>query len=495
MEFGGDNYEDFFDKLRSHTGGPRNLRQIFDDDEMPLQYESNSLRYQPQRSGQQQQQQQQQPQSKQQTEKKTKSTSHNEKRQHSTAPATTSASKGEPRWTSILAKVASGYRGTDKIGRVGIALMINESDPTEYKLIIYKSKTLIMSTLLLKPNTKTPNVILKESYIQYYDDGQHFWSIRLESLADEQEFIKTIVKRGLPIEQVPSNASNSSPNANANTTSTSRKKHNATSTTEKLEKLAASVPQPQPRPRQPKRPKSPQAESEEEVDDVIVTPVPQAIACTEFLPIKKTTTTTTLALATNPQDEVPNHIHPNATADKLDIYLVEQRATGHVMEKKIDSILQAMSRLTTGNNSNGGSAGSSSNFSGAGDTIANSSSLAANDKEDELLELEQKLLNFKKENRALMKTLQAKEQALNDLRSSTCALCEELLAQNRELKQQNTSLLAGMTQLRNQQITNATTSSPSASPSCQQCEQSTEKIMKLERRLLAMQNRIEGAPY
>ncbi|EDW75375.1 uncharacterized protein Dwil_GK19723 [Drosophila willistoni] len=485
MEFGGDNYEDFFDKLRSHTGGPRNLRQIFDDDEMPLQYESNSLRYQPQKSGQHQQ-------SKHQTEKKPKSSSQNEKRQHSTAPATTaSASKGDGRWTSIVAKVVNGYNGTDKIGRVGVALMINESEPSEYKLIIYKSKTLVLSTLLLKPNTKSPNVILKESYIQFYDDEQRFWSIRFESLADEQEFIRTIVKHSLPLEQVPSNVSNSSANAISNNTAASRTKHNPTSTTEKLEKLASSVPQPQPRPRQPKRLTVPHAESEEEVEDIIVTPVPQAIASTEY---KTTTTTTTaLALATKPQDEISNHMHPNATADKLDIYLVEQRATGHVMEKKIDSILQVMSRLTTANG-HGGVAGSSSSFAGgAGDAFANASSLTANDKEDELLELEQKLLNFKKENRALMKTLQAKEQALNELRSSTCALCEELLAQNRELKQQNTSLLAGMTQLRNQQV-----SPPSPSP-CQQCDQSAEKIALLERRILAMQNQIskqsEGAPY
>ncbi|XP_030568310.1 uncharacterized protein LOC115768028 [Drosophila novamexicana] len=500
MEFGRDNYQDFFEKLHS-TEGPRNLRQIFEDDDKPLQNETSNLRYQPQSTNKQQQQQQQQQQLHQQQQQKHKS------KIHSSVPRNKQELMTVESWNTVVAKVAQGYNGSDNVGRVGVALSRNGAGAA--KLVVYKSRTQLLSTLLLTKSTQSSspragpsNVILRESYMQFYDDEQRFWSLRFELAKDEEEFTDALIKLGLPIEEMRNEAQASKANASTPPPTSSTlpqplPRHqisiSATSTAEATT-VATSY--------------DSESESTQSNEDIITTHRARP-ANNSLMPLAASSSAVSLAIT-------PQNILTASPTSKLEVYLDEQRATGHAMDKKMDTILQAMCRLASSSNvpfNDGGDSNSVSvtadqNESKKMDTILQAMSRLANnnsiqqfsdsldttrgvtDNEDELLELEQKLLDFKKENRSLMKSLKAKEQALADLRASTCALCEELLAQNNELKLQNAALLAAMSNQGNAAVTAVANVAPNplfAAGNCGNCEQYLTKISGLERRLSALQ--------
>eukprot|EP00099_Drosophila_melanogaster_P016572 NP_572324.1 uncharacterized protein Dmel_CG3342 [Drosophila melanogaster] len=434
MEIGNDqSYQDFFDKLRSESG-PRNLRQIFEDDDRPLANESSSLRYQPGSS---------------------------KKLQAGKRPAMTRSSTQETgdsppaAWNTAIAKVVHAYRSSENVGRVGLALSIlGEMEAS--KLIVYRSKSQVLTTLQLTP--RGGKVILRESYLQFYDDEQRFWSLRFDKEPDEKEFITFMVKNKLPVEHYLSEISSSS------SASPSREDLSKIRTKATVTKTTPNPPQPQPRSRVtlPTLEKADDEERERETEtpsneDVIVTPVPRPIGSSNA---HRKLSASSLAVANaSTSSDTP------LAVTTLDKYLDEQRASGALMEHKMDAILQAMNRM------------------GGQSSVAPkkpSDPLLERDSEDEMLELEQKLLNLKRENRALMRNLKAREQALEDLRCSACALCEELLVQNGELKSQNAQLL-----LASQHISDSSTA---ASPAhCRNCESSSRQIAKMQLHISALQ--------
>ncbi|XP_016983596.1 uncharacterized protein LOC108047759 [Drosophila rhopaloa] len=436
MEIGNDqSYKDFFDKLRSDSG-PRNLRQIFEDDDRPLENESPSLRYQPGSS------------------KKSQGT------QKPTIARSSTMDTGDPyisTWKTVIAHVVHAYQGNETLGRVGFALSIlGEMEAS--KLIVYKSKNQVLTTLQLTP--RGGKVILRETYLQFYDDEQRFWSLRFEREADEREFVRYMVKNNLPIDQFPSEVlSSSSGSPSCEDLSKSGEK----SRSSRMKETPANPPQPQPRLRvgipsleklgneepelEQRRDRSPTDE------DVIVTPLPRPIGSSNTQKKPSAAGALTIATAGKTPDNPP-------AVKALDKYMVEQRASGLMMEHKMDAILQAMNRM-----------GKS-----AIPVEAPSDPLLDRDSEDEMLELEQKLLNFKRENRALMRNLKAREQALEDLRCSACALCEELLVQNSDLKERNEQLLASKV---NRDLNSAS--------ACHNCEQSSKQIAKMHQHISALQ--------
>ncbi|XP_017110899.1 uncharacterized protein LOC108134902 [Drosophila elegans] len=431
MEIGNEqSYKDFFDKLRSDSG-PRNLRQIFEDDDRPLETESPSLRYQPGSS------------KKPQGSKKSPIT------------RSSTADKGDPpasTWNTVIAKVVHAYQGNENVGRVGCALSIlGEMEAS--KLIVYKSKNQVLTTLQLTP--RGGKVILRESYLQFYDDEQRFWSLRFDKEPDEREFVRLMMKNKLPMEHFISEVSSSS--------SGSPSCEDLSKSGEKSRSSRANPPQPQPRLRMgiPSPEKLEDETPEQEQDgtpadeDVIVTPLPRPIGSSNAQ--HRNTGSSSLAVATAGQTLPDNPLAVKA----LDKYMDEQRASGLMMEHKMDAILQAMNRMGK---------------SGVAVPEAPSDPLLQRDREDEMLELEQKLLNLKRENRALTKNLKAREQALEDLRCSACALCEELLLQNADLKEQNEQLLAS----RVSRDLNSTAA-------CHNCEQSSKQIAKMQRHIIALQ--------
>ncbi|EDV47378.1 uncharacterized protein LOC6551539 [Drosophila erecta] len=433
MEIGSDqSYQDFFDKLRSESG-PRNLRQIFEDDDRPLENESSSLRYQPGSS------------------KKSQAG----KRAAMTRSSTQESGDPPPAaWNTVIAKVVHAYKSSENLGRVGLALSIlGEMEAS--KLIVYRSKSQVLTTLQLTP--RGGKVILRESYLQFYDDEQRFWSLRFDKEPDEQEFVTFMLKNKLPVEHFLSEVSSSS---SASPSSEDLTKSRTKST---VTKVTANPPQPQPRSRValPTLAKTDDEEPEQEAtpsnEDVIVTPLPRPIGSSNTH--RKPSSSSLAVAASEPSSGTP------LAVTTLDKYLDEQRASGVMMEHKMDAILQAMNRMGGGKSSV--------------PLEKSSDPLLERDSEDEMLELEQKLLNLKRENRALMRNLKARDQALEDLRCSACALCEELLVQNGDFKEQNAQLLAS------KHISDLNTTSPA---DCRNCEQSSRQIAKMQRHISALQD-------
>ncbi|XP_030381630.1 uncharacterized protein LOC115629321 [Scaptodrosophila lebanonensis] len=516
MDFGESSYQEFFDKLRSTTG-PNNLRRIFEDDQRGLQHESNSLRYQPQlqspRIPQQQPQQ-----------------SHNGRGDGTelaagpgaatTESARTQSSganaQGTPistahyipedaprgsgssavHWTTVIAKVAYGFNGSDNVGRVGVALS-RHMNTSAMKLIIYKSKQEVYGILRLIANDTSASracVILRESYMQFYDDQQHFWSVRFDSHQDEKDFTKAMRLFGLLVEKVDTVRRSSSPHTISSSVSISL----MTLTAAAEQVLGGSVTQDSGA--QSQRPSLHRAgrgeavsaatsvtesvsdtsenDDDDDVEDILVTPAAKAAlshssSSQALVPVlSSSNSNANISLAVSSTNTSRN------SAEKIEAYLDEQRASGQLMERKMDSILDAMKRLMSTHNAQ-------EQVALSADETSTTIDMSEKDKEDELLDLEQKLLNFKKENRRLIKNLKAKEQALLDLRTSTCALCEDLLAQNNDLKKQNSTLLSTMNAHLHGKGINMNLQSRAP---CTQCEQATAKIIMLERRVTALQN-------
>lgn len=70
------------------------------------------------------------------------------------------------------------------LGQLGLALLKNPSEDAA-KLILYKTKDYILSTLQL---TRTTKVYWKPPYLQYHDSQQGFWSLFFTSDKDSTEF-------------------------------------------------------------------------------------------------------------------------------------------------------------------------------------------------------------------------------------------------------------------------------------------------------------------
>lgn len=71
------------------------------------------------------------------------------------------------------------------LGQLGFALLKNLTENTS-KLILYKTKEQILSTLLLSKSSK---VYWRPPYLQYHDDVNEFWSLLFGSDTDSNEFL------------------------------------------------------------------------------------------------------------------------------------------------------------------------------------------------------------------------------------------------------------------------------------------------------------------
>lgn len=450
--------------------------------------------------------------------------------------------QGADSWITVIAKVASGYKGSENVGRVGVAMSRNGAGGV--KLIVYKSGSNLLSTLLLtssltssKPRGGAYNVILRESYMQFYDDDQHFWSLHFVVPKDEGEFIDAVEKLGLPIERIQRENKTQQGRANRATTDSgetlaeertqSRLQQTAAAVSKEMNGTALAITEEFGMPHSAAYDSG--SESTQSTEDILV--LPSCLSANnkvKSMAVPVITSNSTLSLAITTQTK------PQCTAasSQLEKYLDEQRTNGNAMEKKMDTILQTMARLAVPSTSN--STNSETSRGGGGGTnelaiatnlekqedkmqmargnhgiltamsrltnmpyndnmILNTSHTSqATDNEDELLELEQKLLNFKKENRSLIKSLKAKEQALVELRASTCALCEELLLQNNELMLQNQTLISAMSvKVKNNTNTNNTSTTTSPTP-CSNCDDYRSKVAILERSVASLQSILQS---
>lgn len=73
----------------------------------------------------------------------------------------------------------------EALGKVGLAVIKNDE---KIRLILYRTKQIVLSTLSLQ---STSIVYNKQDYVQYQDDNHSFWSLRFE-VNDRETFLKTI---------------------------------------------------------------------------------------------------------------------------------------------------------------------------------------------------------------------------------------------------------------------------------------------------------------
>lgn len=95
-------------------------------------------------------------------------------------------------WSTIIAKVVTAYRQEESMGKVGLALLINQD--ANCKLIIYRSKTQILGSILLQ---KHKDILSKHrKYWQFYDENGFYWSLYFNDERDEGEFLEQLLAKG-----------------------------------------------------------------------------------------------------------------------------------------------------------------------------------------------------------------------------------------------------------------------------------------------------------
>lgn len=73
------------------------------------------------------------------------------------------------------------------VGSVGLAIIVSNG---EHRVILYRSKQDVLSTFSMDSSAKV--IYVKKDYIQYHDDVAQFWSIRFAIDADREEFLTNV---------------------------------------------------------------------------------------------------------------------------------------------------------------------------------------------------------------------------------------------------------------------------------------------------------------
>lgn len=105
-----------------------------------------------------------------------------------------SDSESNMNWEVLTAKLVTAYKVINQqntiIGRLGFAVLL--SDKRNLKIILYKSKIDLLSSVVLRESNK---IYVKGNFIQYLDSSNNFWSILFENENDRDEAIKLLEER------------------------------------------------------------------------------------------------------------------------------------------------------------------------------------------------------------------------------------------------------------------------------------------------------------
>lgn len=103
-------------------------------------------------------------------------------------------SESKTDWQVLMAKLVTAYKVINNtntvIGKLGFAILI--SDKKELKMILYKSKIDLLSTLIIRESNK---IYQKGNFIQYLDTHQNFWSVLFENESDRDEAVRLLEER------------------------------------------------------------------------------------------------------------------------------------------------------------------------------------------------------------------------------------------------------------------------------------------------------------
>jgi hypothetical protein len=94
-----------------------------------------------------------------------------------------------------LAKLVTAYKVINNqntvIGKLGFAILISDKSQS-LKIILYKSKIDLLSSLVLRSSNK---IYVKGNFIQYLDSHNNFWSVLFENPNDRDEAIRLLEER------------------------------------------------------------------------------------------------------------------------------------------------------------------------------------------------------------------------------------------------------------------------------------------------------------
>lgn len=97
-----------------------------------------------------------------------------------------------PIWSTVIAKVVTAYRRDQSVGKIGLALLTKEDSTC--KLIIYRSKTNILGSIQLQKHSDT--LSKHHKFWQFYDECGVYWSIYFNGERDEGEFLEQLLLKG-----------------------------------------------------------------------------------------------------------------------------------------------------------------------------------------------------------------------------------------------------------------------------------------------------------
>ncbi|XP_014087087.2 putative leucine-rich repeat-containing protein DDB_G0290503 [Bactrocera oleae] len=98
-------------------------------------------------------------------------------------------------WQTILAKVAQAYKEDVSIGKVGVALL--KSVENEYRIIIYKAKLNVLTTCSLR--NETIQIHRHNNYLQFYDNDLCCWSVYFDASVNTEEFVAKLIELNIKI--------------------------------------------------------------------------------------------------------------------------------------------------------------------------------------------------------------------------------------------------------------------------------------------------------
>jgi hypothetical protein len=98
-------------------------------------------------------------------------------------------------WEVLLAKLVTAYKVINNqntvIGKLGFAILISDKSQL-LKIILYKSKIDLLSSLVLRSSNK---IYVKGNFIQYLDAHSNFWSVLFENPNDRDEALRLLEER------------------------------------------------------------------------------------------------------------------------------------------------------------------------------------------------------------------------------------------------------------------------------------------------------------
>ncbi|XP_039435551.1 uncharacterized protein LOC120417535 [Culex pipiens pallens] len=113
-----------------------------------------------------------------------------ESQQTPSSSTTTTLVEAAAEWNLVQASVVTAYKLINNEntaqGKLGIALL---SSGTDFKILLYRSKTDALATLNISTGTK---LFLKQDYLQFQSDDDSFWSVLFEAVAERDRLLATI---------------------------------------------------------------------------------------------------------------------------------------------------------------------------------------------------------------------------------------------------------------------------------------------------------------